>query len=554
MAILVVDDSLSIRMLLAGILEDLQLECIEAESGETALSILATIETLPSLVVLDIGLPGIDGYETAAKIKTIAGDRHLPIIFLTSETSPDALSRCLAIGDDYIAKPFTVDMVCSKIKAHRRVSMLYKQLAEQYVELKHHHARVDLEHDMVESIFSNQFVRHIDETENLRYHFSPKSIFNGDVILATVGPSGNQYIAIGDVTGHGLPAAVGAMPVYPAFRTMANKGLSIGVIASEMNGALSGLLPDNMMLAASLIELNSAGDTLTVWAGGVPAMVHADSHGNIKQLIEPKHCPLAMLDEAEFSQDVSVYSVSEGDCIYLFTDGVEESRNSQGEMFGEERLHALFDGSSSNMFDRILDGLAEFTGAQEQDDDITLIELVCRPIDIDNEETAQRSLDNALPWSLRYELTADQLRQSNPVAQIIRMLSNANGVNVHQDYISTIISELFSNALEHGLLNLESSMKETDDGFMEYYNLRQQRLAALDSGSITIQLDFCLQGDNPQITIKVKDTGSGFDFENISQVDDEDSFGRGFDLIRGLCDSVEYSDGGSCVTVAYRLS
>ena len=551
MTILVVDDSMSIRALLAGILEDMDIPFEEVASGEEAVDYIEGENPLPVLVILDIGLPGIDGYETGTRIKALAGDSHLPIIFLTGARDDDILSKCLAIGDDYIAKPFTEEMVSSKIEAHRRVSELYQKVEEQNQQLKTHKDLIDREHDVVESIFANQFEKHMTRAENFRYHISPTCVFNGDVLLTAYGPSGNLYIAVGDVTGHGLPAAVGAIPVYPTFRAMAEKGQSIGNIAAHMNVALRELLPDNMMLAASLLELNSTADTLTVWSGGMPAMVLADAKGNINQLIEPTHCPLAMLADDEFSQDVQIYRVNKNERIYLFTDGVEECRNSKGELFSESRLHGLFDGSDANMFDRILEQIHYFTGGHEQDDDITLVEVVCVPNEEIPVNDSSDHMVNALPWSLHFELGVSEIKSTNPIPQIVRILSNAEGLDVHQDYISTILSEIYGNALEHGLLKLNSSMKETEDGFMDYYNLRQQRLNELQEGEIIIDLSFAQHESHSSIKIRVKDSGSGFDYKAAKVHNDEDSFGRGVDILTELCESVVYSDGGSCITVTY---
>ncbi|MFT5692384.1 MAG: hypothetical protein ACI92E_001716 [Oceanicoccus sp.] len=82
-----------------------------------------------------------------------------------------------------------------------------------------------------------------------------------------------------------------------------------------------------------------------------------------------------MLEDHRFSHDIQVFHVDEGDKIYLFTNGVEESSNSSNEIFGETPLHILFDGSDDDLFDCIIDHLKEFTGSQEQDDGVTLVEI-----------------------------------------------------------------------------------------------------------------------------------------------------------------------------------
>ena len=553
MTVLVVEDSDIISSMIEEVLSDEGFNCELVSSGEEALTYCQRAELLPAVAILDIGLPGMDGYETGQRIKDLAINRHLPIIFLTGSQDVGVLKKCLSIGDDYVAKPFDIDTLVAKVSVHHRIGHLYQDLSFKYEELEGYQRRVLLEHDIVETIFTNHFERHISASKNFHYHISPKSVFNGDVLLAAIGPSGNLYVAVGDVTGHGLPAAVGAIPVYSTFRAMAEKGMSIGLIAAEMNRSLRELLPDNMMLAAHLLELSGAGDRLTIWSGGMPAMVLADDHGNIQQLIEGRHCPLAMLEADEFSQDVQVINVEQNDRIYLYTDGVEESRNSSGEMFGEDRIYKLFNGQNSDMFNYVIDALHSFVGEQEQDDDITLVELRCIPLDGEAGVRKKTSQIKPIPWSLHFDLGSAELKASSPVSQIVRLLSNAMGIDVHQDYISTVLSELFSNALEHGLLALDSSMKQDEDGFIEYYSLRQQRLENLNDGRISITINLSQLERNTQVEIIVKDSGQGFDFNGMNEACDEESFGRGVKILHDLCDSIEYSDNGSRVKAVYTI-
>jgi signal transduction histidine kinase len=236
----------------------------------------------------------------------------------------------------------------------------------------------------------------------------------------------------------------------------------------------------------------------------------------------------------------------------LYTDGVEESRNQQQEMFGEERLKAAFDGGGDDKFNRIISALENFTLGVEQDDDITLAELNCQP-NIDYRLTANNTqLNTALiPWQLNVTLSPEDMRQAEPVPQIIRLLGNATGLNVHEDFISTILSEFYGNALEHGLLGLDSAIKDEEDGFFTYYQLRRERLATLTQGEITIRLDFSPR-DNGVITLCVSDSGDGFE-QSSRSANAEQSFGRGINIARHLCESVEYSNGGSTVTAVYHI-
>lgn len=556
MTVLVVDDDALIRLFVSEILHDMNINVEALDSAESLIEYLTdSTHPFPELIILDVIMSGVDGFEAAAQVKAIAGDRHLPIIFLTGYKEPDVLSRCLSVGDDYIPKPFSVEMVTAKVRAHKRVIQLYKQLGAQYTELKRYHNQVSLEHDIVDSMFRRHIEDNFIESKLLRYHTSPKSLFNGDVLLFTYGPMGNLYILIGDVTGHGLPAAVGATPVFPAFFSMTRRGLGVGAIAAELNRALGKMLPDNMMMAACLMELNSAGNTLTVWSGGLPPALIVDCHNSIKQQIEPAHCPLAMLEEYEFKQDIRVYNVDIGDRVFLFTDGVEESRNQSGEFFGEERLYSLFEGGHDDVYGCILTELANFTRETAQDDDVTLVELTCQPTEYDEIELGCQEKAWLLPWSLNLTLEAQDIKRGNPVSHIVRLLSNAPGVDIHQDYISTILSELISNSLDHGLLSLDSSLKDTEDGFMEYYTQRKQRLEVLSDAylTVTVELDPDPGSECNRVIVQVKDSGEGFHYHDVLSESNEVAHGRGLNIVRALCDTVEYSEGGTRVRAVYSL-
>lgn len=555
MTVMVVDDDKAIRQLVAAIVEDLGFDAVQASSGEDAIDYMVGCEVYPQLVILDIEMPGMDGYETAALMKGIVGDRkYLPVIFLSGSTANDVLTRCLEVGEDYIAKPFTIDMVTAKLKANMRVAELYSQLDRQYEEVKRYRHTIEIEHEIVERIFANHVRRHLVQRKNLRVHISPKSIFNGDVLLTAVGPFNNLYVAVGDVTGHGLPAAVGALPVYSSFRTMADKGLGVGTVAAEMNRKLAELMPDNMLLALAIFEINASATEMTVWSGGMPSMILADKHGFIKDLIRSTHCPLAMLSAEEFRSDVEVHKLTHGDRVYLFTDGVEESINAQREMFGEARLHGLFDGAHADMFWHIIGELQAFNIGTDQDDDITLVEVIsAAPEDFADLPVAEPVV-RGIPWSLQIQLGAEELRCIDPIPQISRLLAGVTGLQFHQDYIATILSELYSNALEHGLLKLDSSLKKNEDGFVAYYQQRKKRLSELNEGEIVIDLRYGRSDGGMQVTIRVKDSGAGYDYKKKRESGQEDAFGRGVGIVSTLCSSVTYSDRGTCVTAIYDLA
>jgi len=111
----------------------------------------------------------------------------------------------------------------------------------------------------------------------------------------------------------------------------------------------------------------------------------------------------------------------------------------------------------------------------------------------------------------------------------------------------TVLTEMYNNALEHGLLKLDSNVKSSPEGFLEYYDMRESKLAALDEGRITI--DIAYSPSDSALTISVTDTGDGFDFSHLENQQDEAAFGRGILLLRELCRSVSFLNDGRTTRV-----
>lgn len=151
-------------------------------------------------------------------------------------------------------------------------------------------------------------------------------------------------------------------------------------------------------------------------------------------------------------------------------------------------------------------------------------------------------------------LESIDLQRSDIVNQLVAFLGTIQGVDLHQDKLFTIVSELFSNALEHGVLNLDSSIKSTAEGFEEYYRCREQRLQEISDKQIHIALRYVHDTPN-RVELDITDSGQGFDFNSVLtlQEDTEALHGRGIALLQTLCSKLEYSEGGRKVTAHYEF-
>ncbi|MBL1261607.1 MAG: SpoIIE family protein phosphatase [Thiotrichaceae bacterium] len=558
LSVLIVDDDKTNRLILSTLIKKLGYNVISAVNGEEAVRMYGN--NRPDIILMDVMMPVMNGYDAAVEIKRICGEVFVPIIFLTAITDENALAKCIEYGgDDFITKPYNSTIINAKINAMVRVRGLYNRIADSKSELQEHHSRLQLEHEIAETIFTNITNPKNLEIANIQYLLKPMSITSGDILLCSRTPSGGMHVMLGDFTGHGLSAAIGAIPVSDTFYSLSSKGYSIGDIAFNINKRLKETLPSGFFCATCLIEADEAFRTVAVWNGGNPDIIITTNDAPpIK--IPSSHLPLGVLNSDEFDRSVEFIELGANDKIYMVSDGVVEAQNSQGNMYTQERLDAVLLESQNNRnpFSAIEDSINQFCRNTEQFDDITLIEIAAKPLDtIDNTHTEKNDqVLVSVNWALSMKLGAGALQQTNPCPLITQSIMEIQGLSEHRERIYTILSELYSNSLEHGILRLDSSIKENPQGFTEYYNARELALSNLKNSSIEISIEHHPLPSNHggNIIIIIEDTGTGFDISssNSSLEDNKNSHGRGINLVKSLCTSLLYTKKGTRVEAHYQ--
>ncbi len=378
--ILIVDDLPANRKLLKKMIKTFRkCDVIEAIDGEEAIE--KYTEEDPDLIFMDVNMPVMNGYESATKIKSLAIENHVPIIFITALSTEDSLSQSLASGgDDFISKPFSIELLDSKLNAHLRIRELTKNINGKNAELKIYNERLEYEQLLVENYFDNALKQCYLDDSIFKFHLSSMATFNGDLFLAERKPDGGLILVVGDFSGHGLTAAMGTLPVSMIFFKMVKEGFSIDTLAYEFNHHLNQLMPTNIFFAATLLELNAECDKIKIWMGSMPECYVVAENGELKEIIQAEHLPIGILNDAKFESQYKEYNVGVGDKIYVHTDGVIEAENVKHEMFGEQRFKDILTSNKTNRYDKILSELDNFTGNRHQSDDITLIELTCNKI------------------------------------------------------------------------------------------------------------------------------------------------------------------------------
>jgi DNA-binding response OmpR family regulator/anti-sigma regulatory factor (Ser/Thr protein kinase) len=548
MRILVVDDDTLNRFLLLHMLEQQgYVDTFEAENGLVALEKANRIK--PDLILLDIVMPEMDGYEVATRLKKLAGNIYLPIIFITALDDEESLARCLEVGgDDFVGKPFDKVILAAKIRAHARTRLLSKKAFEQNEQLSFYRNAVEREHKIVEHIFTNALSVDKSFTRYLDYCLNPASDFNGDLFLACASPTGGMYFLVGDFTGHGLASAIGALPVSQAFQAMSRKGLCLIEMAETINQTLLMLLPDDMFFAAAIVEINNTGKQIDVWNGGMPSLFLQSPNGKILKRFESRHMSLGILEADEFESEVERYEMEFGDRLVAFSDGVVELENQYNEMLGDEGIEKWFIDQPDIRVKDVINKATEYLGDMQRNDDITIVIFTSQPFEPANNKGAA----SKVPIKIVIELDAERIKLADPVVDLVNVVTNQLCLYGIHSELFTVLSELYNNALEHGVLELDSALKQSDDGFFDFFTLREEKLAALTDAEIIISADY--RPDENILAIRIKDSGVGFKQQEMLGLENVDkSYGRGISLIKELCESVEYSNNGNTVDVVFKI-
>jgi hypothetical protein len=305
-----------------------------------------------------------------------------------------------------------------------------------------------------------------------------------------------------------------------------------------------------MFCAATILEMNSSGKSISVWIGGMPDTFLLNPDGSLKQMISSQHMALGVLDDSEFENTVLNIETSIGDRVVMYTDGIIESENMAGEMYGEPRFEAFYQSDKDISIDCLIEELAVFCGGADQNDDISVAYLNCTAKALDTVEPLHQF--SLLPFSVTVDAGANALQCTDPVVELLDVISQIIGLSDHRSVMFLLLSELFNNALDHGVLKLDSAEKDLDDGFMEYYFKRQEALVGLNEGYISIKAEY--KPDDCLIKFIITDSGDGFDISAISDnTVNNKEHGRGLSLLNELSESIEYSERGNEVTIIYSL-
>ena len=369
--VLVVDDAPANIQVAQSILKD-EYKIRVATSGAKALE-LVKVEPVPDLVLLDVMMPEMDGYEVCIRLKAEETTRDIPVIFLTGKTDAEDETRGFEVGAvDYIRKPLSPAIVKARVRTHLMLRDARGELARQLFVIQH---ELDLARVIQLSILPHQLPK-IEGLE-IAARYLPMSTVAGDFYDFLIVDEKHIGMLVADVSGHGPAAALIASMLRIALAAQLPCASEPAKVLWGLNKALCGNLGHNFVTAAYVFLDIERGALKYAGAGHPPLLLWTRSAGSTRE-VEENGLFLGQFSDATYTAVEMPFEA--GDWGVLYTDGIPECRNRMEEEFGTSRFMRFMEenhGLGVNEFaDALLGRLSSWSEqpqGQGQRDDMTLV-------------------------------------------------------------------------------------------------------------------------------------------------------------------------------------
>lgn len=561
MKVLIADDAEVVRLLIGRFVESLGHEVVLATDGLHAVDVY--LQQQPDMVLMDMLMPGMDGPEAARQIKSLSPERWVPVVLVTSVGEEGRLADAIETGaDDYLLKPVNYRILEAKIKAIQRTVDLHRKVRDQSIKLAEYFDHAEEEKGVARHLMEQLVSRERLHDPHLQYWIAPAESLSGDLIAAARTPGDVLHVLLADGIGHGLTAALNVLPLTEPFYAMTGLGFEMPDILLEMCRKVRQVLPAGRFVAMALVAVDFTSRYIEVWNAGIPDIHMVDAEGHVLKTWVSRHLPLGILPEDQLDLVCERYTFTQPGRLLLCSDGLLEARNAAGENFGSTRLiqacaHTLHQEAIPNL----LAELSGFLAGAVCHDDVSVAVVEVSLLDPAVRQGNQQDLPPGfvwpqatdLPeWRHQLRLGAEALREVHAVPQLVSFLQQIRSLKNAQGDIFQILTELFTNARDHGVLGLASSLKTGSEGLEVYFQERARRLAGLTGGYVEIELAGFFVDECFVLRIRVSDSGAGFDVgEFTRQAGLGLAFGRGIAAVQARCARVDYGGMGNTVEAFY---
>jgi phosphoserine phosphatase RsbU/P len=372
--LLVVDDSPVNIQVLVRTLDGTGHRILVATNGRSALEIAERIH--PDLMLLDVMMPELDGFQVCRAIKSNPNTRDIVIIFLSALGEVEDKVAGLQLGAvDYVTKPIQAEEVLARVSNHLALQRLERELRRSRDELGQELASAA---EMQRLILPHPLPR----IDGLRFaaHYETSRHVGGDYYDVVPLPDHKCGILIADVSGHGAPSAIIMAMIRAVFHAFPGDPVDPPSVLRFINEHFRFLWGSSMLATALYAVLDARELRLRVACAGhlPPLLLHEDV---VRSLECPGTIPLLLMDVQ--SIPCGEHTLTRGDRLLFYTDGVTEREDASGNMYEVERLmNALRFASTldpQSLLQSLAADVARFAGGREPTDDQTLLLLSVGP-------------------------------------------------------------------------------------------------------------------------------------------------------------------------------
>lgn len=382
--ILIVDDAPANLSLLAEMLAAQGYRVRAVSSGERALASVRAAP--PDLILLDIRMPGMDGYEVCERLKAEQQASDIPVIFISALDELRGKMRAFKVGGvDYVTKPFQGEEVLARVETHLAVRRLENQLRDANRKLREANQRMERELALAGKIQASFLPPELEVAGGWQIAavLKPAREMSGDFYDVIRLPNGSLGLLIADVVDKGVGAALFMSLSWILVRTYAlEHPTHPRNVLTAVNGRLLAETGSGHFVTMFYSILDPATGRLAYCnAGHPPPLLFGARHGAEGRSLSRTGMALGVVETETWEQ--GTVELRQGDTLVLYSDGVTEAENEQAEAYGEDRLRANLRANlgrpAQETRDALLAGIRAFSGEALQSDDVTIMVVHRQP-------------------------------------------------------------------------------------------------------------------------------------------------------------------------------
>ncbi len=390
--VLIVDDIVRNLQVLGQLLYSEGYDVAMAENAGEVLKI--TSQVVPDLILLDVSMPGISGFELSRILKSEKSTRDIPVIFVTARAEDnDILAGFESGGVDYITKPFNHKELIARVKTHielKAARELIQRHASEIDEKNRKLIELNQSKDRYLQIINNELSSAADYVLSLLprplnsglirtdWRFIPSSQLGGDSFGYHWIDDSNFAIYLLDVCGHGVGPALHSVSIQSVlrFETLQNIDFTRPEqVLDALNSRFQMAFHKEMYFSIWYGVYNNSTRILKYSGAGHPPPLLIDIEGNKAKLSTPNY---AVGIFPTFPKNGSSVSIEPQSGLYIFSDGAYDIRKPDNTMHSLDDLYEMiysYAFSSGQEIDSIYEDILERCGRKSLDDDFSLLKV-----------------------------------------------------------------------------------------------------------------------------------------------------------------------------------